>query len=58
MLLAQPGISASTRLSHPEQPLGFITYVVAKAAAGRVAAIGGPVWLVGVLTLVKFILGE
>jgi len=38
--------------------LGFITYVVAKAAAGRVAAIGGPVWLVVVLTLVKFILGE
>ena len=38
--------------------LGFITYVVAKAAAGRAAAIGGPVWLVGVLTLVKFILGE
>jgi AGZA family xanthine/uracil permease-like MFS transporter len=38
--------------------LGFITYVVVKAAAGRIAAISGAVWLVAALTLLKFALGE
>jgi AGZA family xanthine/uracil permease-like MFS transporter len=36
--------------------LGFIVYVVAKAAAGRVAAISGAVWLIAGLSLLRFVL--
>lgn len=37
--------------------LGFIVYVVVKAAAGRMSAIAGAVWLIAGLSLLRFILG-
>ena len=37
--------------------LGFIVYAVVKAAAGRIGAISGAVWLVAGLSLLKFVLG-
>ena len=37
--------------------LGFIVYVVVKAAAGQIGAISGAVWLVAGLSLLKFVLG-
>jgi adenine/guanine/hypoxanthine permease len=37
--------------------LGFIVYVVVKAAAGRIGAIAGAVWLVAGLSLLRFVLG-
>lgn len=37
--------------------LGFIVYVVVKAATGRIGAIPGAVWLVAGLSLLKFVLG-
>ena len=37
--------------------LGFIVYVVVKAAAGRIDAISGAVWLVAGLSVLKFGLG-
>ena len=37
--------------------LGFIVYVVVKAAAGRIGAIAGAVWLIAGLSLLKFVLG-
>jgi adenine/guanine/hypoxanthine permease len=37
--------------------LGFIVYVVVKAAAGRVGAIAGAAWLIAGLSLLKFVLG-
>jgi AGZA family xanthine/uracil permease-like MFS transporter len=37
--------------------LGFIVYVVMKAAAGRFSAIPGAAWLIAVLSLLKFALG-
>ena len=36
--------------------LGFIVYVVVKAAVGRVSGIAGAVWLIAGLSLLKFIL--
>ena len=37
--------------------LGFIVYVVVKAAAGRIGEIAGAVWLIAALSLLKFVLG-
>jgi adenine/guanine/hypoxanthine permease len=37
--------------------LGFIVYVVVKAASGRIGAIAGAVWLIAGLSLLKFVLG-
>jgi adenine/guanine/hypoxanthine permease len=37
--------------------LGFIVHVVVKAAAGRIGAIAGAVWVVAGLSLLKFVLG-
>jgi AGZA family xanthine/uracil permease-like MFS transporter len=37
--------------------LGFIVYVVVKAAVGRIGAIAGAVWLIAALSLLKFVLG-
>jgi adenine/guanine/hypoxanthine permease len=37
--------------------LGFIVYVVVKAAAGRIGEIAGAVWLIAGLSLLKFVLG-
>jgi AGZA family xanthine/uracil permease-like MFS transporter len=37
--------------------LGFIVYVVVKAAAGRVAAVAAAVWLIAGLSLLRFVLG-
>lgn len=37
--------------------LGFIVYVVVKAAAGRIGAIAGAVWLIAGLSLLRFVLG-
>ena len=37
--------------------LGFIVYVVVKAAAGKIEAIAGAVWLIAGLSLLKFMLG-
>jgi AGZA family xanthine/uracil permease-like MFS transporter len=36
--------------------LGFIVYVVVKAAAGRISSIAGAAWLIAGLSLLKFIL--
>ena len=38
--------------------LGFIVYVVVKAAAGRFGAIPGAVWVIAGLSVVKFVLGD
>jgi AGZA family xanthine/uracil permease-like MFS transporter len=37
--------------------LGFVVYVVVKAAAGRFSAIPGAVWLIAGLSVLKFVLG-
>ena len=37
--------------------LGFVVYVVVKAAAGRFGAIAGAVWLIAGLSLLRFALG-
>ena len=37
--------------------LGFIVYVVVKAAAGRIGEVAGAVWLIAGLSLLKFVLG-
>jgi adenine/guanine/hypoxanthine permease len=37
--------------------LGFIVYVVVKAAAGRIAAVAAAVWLIAGLSLLRFVLG-
>jgi adenine/guanine/hypoxanthine permease len=38
--------------------LGFVVYVVVKAAAGRTGAIAGAVWLIAGLSILKFALGD
>ena len=38
--------------------LGFIVYVVVKAAVGRFGAIPGAVWVIAGLSVVKFVLGD
>ncbi len=54
-------LGTSTTTSYIESAagigLGFRVYAVVKAAAGRIGAISGAVWLVAGLSLLKFVLG-